>query len=275
MSKQTEEVEIPTKEELLDIIEDNDEVVEDIVEESPEYSDIEAQAIEKGWKPEGVEGKRNLSAEEFLDRQTLYDDLHSVKRKNKRLENDLQNVIKYQDQIRADERKKVMAELKLRKREALDEGDHDRVIEIDEQIAEEREKAKEDKKQSSSSVNEDFEIWVADNSWYNTDDELRAEADVYGEVYWNKNPTKTRDEVYKAVSAYIKRSFSDKFENTRRSKPAAVDSTNNSGVRKSAKTKYSEKDLSSEERDMMRTILRTTPGMTKEEYLQSYFDMQG
>lgn len=40
-------------------------------ESTPEYSEIELEAIEHGWNPEGVEGKRNLSAEEFLDRPTV------------------------------------------------------------------------------------------------------------------------------------------------------------------------------------------------------------
>lgn len=59
---------------------------QEVEQEEQQYSDIEVKAIEMGWNPEGVEGKRNLSAEEFVDRKELYDSIHSLKKQNKRLE---------------------------------------------------------------------------------------------------------------------------------------------------------------------------------------------
>lgn len=106
-AKVDEEVVIPSKEELLGIKSEDEDLVDIVPDEDPsEYSEIELNAIEKGWNPEGVEGKKNLSAEEFLDRQSLYDDLHSLKRQNKRLATDIENINKYQKSIREDERKK-------------------------------------------------------------------------------------------------------------------------------------------------------------------------
>ena len=272
-----EEAEVPTKEDLQAALESDtaeDEVFEDAEQEgdeTPEYSEIEQKAIEMGWNPDGVEGKRNLSPEEFVDRKALYDDLHSLKRQNKQLRGDIDNIAKYQDSIRADERKKVIQELKSQKKDALDDGDHERVIEIDEQLAEERERHKAEK--AEYKTNEDFEQWVVENSWYQNDKELREEADIYGEVYWAKNPKKTRDEVYEAVSKHIKRTFNDKFENENRKKPAAVEP--GKGVpRKARKGKHSVKDLSPEARSVMKTILRTTK-MTEEQYLKEYFAMNG
>jgi len=264
----TTEEELPTKEALL-ATNEAEEATEDVV---TELSEEEQSAIEKGWNPEGVEGKKHLSAEEFLDRQKLYDDLHSLKRQNKRLQGDIENINKYQEQIRDDERKKVVAELKIQKRDALEEGDHDRVVEIDDRLADEREKAKAEKTEVKS--NEDFEEWIAENDWYQNDTELREEADIYGEVYWAKNPTKTRDQVYKAVSSHIKRSYKEKFENPKRAKASPVDSGTNSGTQKKpAKSKYSAKDLPSDQRSIMKTILRTTKGLTEEQYLKDYFSM--
>ena len=51
-----------------------------------DYSDVELEAIEHGWNPDGVEGKRNLSAEEFMDRKPLYDKIHATEKKLRRLE---------------------------------------------------------------------------------------------------------------------------------------------------------------------------------------------
>lgn len=270
MSKEDTEVEVPSKDELLDILDGNDIEVDN--EDAPELTKVELDAQSKGWNPEGVEGKKNLSAEEFLDRQSLYDDLHSLKRHNKRLQTDLDNVITYQDRVRADEREKVVAELKTQKKDALDEGDHDRVIEIDEKLADAREDAKTPTKPAKEELNEDFEEWIGDNTWYKDDSELKDDADIYGEVYWKKNPTKTRNEVYDAVSKYIKRTHSDKFTNTKRDQQSDVEPSGGPTKRKSkSKDKtYSAKDLSPQERSIMKTILRTSK-MNEQQYLKEYF----
>jgi len=269
-----EEAEVPTKEELQEALESDNTESEggSGEEEAPEVSEVEQKAIDMGWNPEGVEGKKNLTPEEFVDRKALYDDLHSLKRQNKQLRGDIDNINKYQEDIRADERKKVVEELKTQKREALDDGDHERVVEIDEKLNDERDKAKEEK--VTPKTNEDFDVWVTNNPWYQDDKELREEADIYGEVYWTKNPTKTRDEVYKAVATHIKRSFKDKFGNSNRDKPAAVEPSKGTPRGKGKKAKHTVKDLPSEARSVMRTILRTTK-MTEEAYVKQYFAMNG
>jgi len=265
------EVQEPTKEDFQEALA-SDEGIEDVVEEVAEVSEVEQKAIDMGWNPEGVDGKKNLSPEEFVDRKALYDDLHSLKRQNKQLRGDIDNINKYQEDIRADERKKVVEELKTQKKEALDDDDHDRVVQIDEQLADERDKAKEEK--ATPQTNEDFDEWVTSNSWYQDDKELREEADIYGEVYWTKNPTKSRDEVYKAVATHIKRSFKDKFENSNRKKPAAVEPSGSTPRGKGKKAKHTAKDLPSEARSVMKTILRTT-SMSEEDYVKQYFAMNG
>ena len=270
-----EEAEVPTKEDFQEALEnDKSDIVDEAVdnEEVQEFSEIEQKAIDMGWNPEGVEGKKNLTPDEFVDRKALYDDLHSLKRQNKQLRGDIDNINRYQEDIRADERKKVIEELKTQKKEALDDGDHDRVIEIDEQLADERDKVKTEK--TTTQNNEDFDDWVTSNSWYQDDKELREEADIYGEVYWTKNKTKTRDEVYKAVEAHIKRTFKDKFQNGNRDKAAAVEPSKGVPRAKGKKAKQTAKDLPSDARSVMRTILRTTK-MTEEEYLKQYFAMNG
>lgn len=274
MAEVAEEVvieKVPDKEEL-DALLKEDVLDEDSGEETPKYTEAELSAVEKGWSPDGVEGKKNLTADEFLDRQTLYDDIHSLKRQNKRLQGDIENINKYQKDIRADERKKVVEDLKHQKKEALDDEDHHRVIEIDEQLADERDKAKADVKQESK-PNEDFESWVTSNSWYNDDKELREDADIYGEIYWTKHPNTSREDVYTEVAKYIKRSHADKFSNNRRDSPAAVEGGTTPRQPRS-KTKFTVKDLDVESRSVMKTILRTS-NMTEEQYLKDYFERNG
>jgi len=60
------------------------EVLEQEVVAEPELTEVEQEAMQHGWTPEGVEGKRNLSAEEFMDRQPLYDDIRSLKKQTRK-----------------------------------------------------------------------------------------------------------------------------------------------------------------------------------------------
>ncbi len=262
----TEEVKIPSKEELLEV---EEEISTEEGSETDEYSDIEKQAMEMGWSPDGVEGKRNLSAEEFIDRKPLYDDLHTTKKQIKRLQSDIDNITKYQDRIREDERKKVIEELKASKKQALADEDYDKVVEIDEEIASKREEAK---KEKDTPKNNAFDQWVSDNKWYHDDSDMRIVADGLGQSYFQQHPEQDLSDVYDYVSKRMREIYPDKFGNTNRSKPASVEGAQRTAIKRNAKSKYSAKDLPEEERQIMRTILRTSK-MTEEDYLKEYFSL--
>lgn len=285
MSEEQEEVTIPSKEELLGVVEETAEAIEEAVEEvdaSPEaddYSEVEQEAMALGWNPEGVEGKRNLSAEEFVDRQKLYDDIRALKKQNKRLSGDVENITKYQErrekQVREDERNKLLETLKTQKVQALQEEDYHKVAEIDDQIADERGKAAQEAKEEEAQVREtspEFDSWVEGNSWYNQDIDLKVEADMLGEKYWRENPEKNLEDVFEYVGKTIRKLNPDKFENQRRKAPSAVESSENRAPRAKSKAKYKASDLPQEEQAIMRTVIRATKGMTEERYLKEYFE---
>lgn len=240
------------------------EVNEDIEkEEEKQWSEVEEQAIAKGWNPEGVEGKRNLSAEEFLDREEFYSQIHSLKRENKRLAEDISNLNKHQKRIREDERKKVVEELKAAKKLAYAAEDYDKVVEIDEQLAEARAPEVEETKENEAA--EAFQEWRSQNTWYDKDIEMREYADMIGRGLFDKSMSPT--EFYSKVEKEVKTRFADKFA-TPTTKRTPVESSTRSKPRNISG--FSEKNLSEEERSIMRTVLRNTPGMTKEQYLKEY-----
>lgn len=252
-------------------VEDTEEVVLDLeaTEEAhvEEYSDIEQEAIAHGWNPEGVEGKRNLTAEEFMDRKPLYDDLHSQQRKIKRLEEGMEALKQHNKMIAAKEREKVINELKRAKKLALEEEDFDAVIAIDDKIAETRVA----KDPAEETRNEAFEAWVEQNTWYSQDVELKEYADLIGTAYYSKNPTKSAAEVYKYVEKETKARYPDKFPtNERRSRPAPVEGANKGRKGGSKRSKYSTADLPEEHLQIMRSLIRGKV-MTEEEYLKDYF----
>lgn len=244
-------------------------IEEEVVEETPEYNEIEQEAIAHGWNPEGVEGKRNLTAEEFMDRKPLYDDLHSQQRKIKRLEEGMEALKQHNKLIAAKEREKVINELKRAKKLALQEEDFDAVIAIDDKIAETRTEKDADEEKH----NYVFETWVENNSWYSQDPEMKEYADMIGHAYYNRNPTKTVEEVYAYVEKETKTRFADKFHsNTSRSKPAPVEgaATGRRGG-KGRTTKYSVSDLPPEHVDIMKALIRSKVFDNEQDYLKEYF----
>ena len=269
VKKEQEEVKIPSKEELLGEVEQ--EVVEEKEEEIPEHSEIEDKAISMGWNPEGVEGKPNLDAEEFVGRQKLYEDIRNLKKQNKRLSGDIDNINKYQDRIKTDERKLVLEELREEKIQALKDEDYDKVADVDDKLANERASQAAEAKDTPDNSPE-FEDWIDNNKWYSNDLDLKVEADYLGEKFWKANPEKTLEEVFEYVGQTVRKINPDKFDNSNRKKPSAVEGSGNRSPRTPKTPKYRASDLSSEEQSIMRTMVRTIKGMTEESYLKEYHE---
>ena len=240
---------------------------EEYVEESPELSEIEQEATLHGWKPEGAEGKRTLSAEEFMDRQPLYDDNKSMKRQIKRLQEGMDALKTHQGKIRADERTKVIQELQQAKVRAMEEENYNAVVQIDDKIAETRAEAQADVLEPVT--NNAFESWVEGNDWYNQDPEMKEYADMIGNGYASQNPNKDLSDVYEIVTKEVKQRFKHKFQN-----PLSDTSSPVEGARRGSTTssKLRASDLPEMDRQIMKSIIRAG-GITEEEYLKEYAEL--
>lgn len=236
---------------------------EEVSSAETEYNEIEQQAIEHGWNPDGVEGKRNLSAEEFMDRQPLYDDIRSLKKQYRKLQEGYEALTEHHKHVKEKERAKLIQQLKAAKKAALENDNYDAVVEIDDRIAEAK-VAPED-----NATNPTFEEWVDNNEWYHQDDEMRQYADMVGTGYYQQHPNKNVKEVYDYVAKEVKSRFPEKFGNQNRSKPTPVEGASK-GSRSTPRSKYSAKDLPDDARQIMKTIVRTG-AMTEEQYLKEYF----
>ena len=241
-------------------------------EETSEYSDIEQEAIQHGWNPEGVEGKKNLTADEFMDRKQLYDDLRALKKRNKRLEEKYSALDKHYQHVAEVEREKVIRELKQAKAAALESDDYESVVEIDEKLVEAR-NIPDKEKMTQEQVNESFNEWKQENAWYETDPEMREYADRIGTGYFNMHNKPDLEEVYGYVAKEVRKKFKDKFapkSEDEEKRPDMVEGATK-GRSSARKTKYSVKDLPEEDRQIMRTLVRTGV-LTEEKYLKEYFE---
>jgi len=230
---------------------------------SEELSDIEQEAISKGWNPQGVEGRRNLTAEEFLDRQPLYDKIHKSDRAVKRLQEQQEALMKHLEMLQNNVVDRTVEDLKRQKKEALEEEDHDRVIEIDEKIIKAREAPEPPKPTQSTEV---FDTWVEENTWYEQDAKLRRYADAVGAEYAQQYGEITPALLNK-IALEVKETFPDKFNGTR-TRPSPVEGAQR-GRGKARAAKYSAKDLDEDARNVMRTLVRNGTYSNEQEYISA------
>ena len=232
-------------------------------EGSTEYSEIELQAIEHGWNPEGVEGRRTLTAEEFMDRQPLYDDLKKTRRQLRKQQEQIDALKQHVTVVDERARERALAELKAEKRSALEDENYDAVIEIDERIAETKNAPVAEQPTAA------FDAWRDENEWYDENPDMKDYADMVGTHYAQKNPGVATDKVFEHVTKEVKARFADKFKNPRREAPNPVEGASRGRAPANGK-KHSVRDLPEEHRQIMQTLVRGGT-MKEEEYLKQYF----
>jgi hypothetical protein len=257
----------------------------DLVEDPPpEYTETQQEAMDKGWNPEGVEGKRSLSAEEFLDRQPFYDEIHKLKRLVNKQAGTVDAL--HKNNLETIKRLNITKEkeLKAAKKKAYDEGDLDQLQVLDEQIEEHRTDAavseaaaaESDDTPASSQAVVDFEQWVQTNPWYTDDLELKGRANAIAQNIANSGTEMTNMTLYKEVEKRIKAEYPNKFSNQRRAAPSAVEGDTSRGKSPAgSKAKFTARNLHEEDRRLMKQIIDSDPKreMTEAKYIQQMIEV--
>lgn len=243
-----------------------------------EYSDAELKAMQSGWKPKdqysGDESKW-VDAEEFNRRGELFGKIDVLSRELKESKKALRMLQEHHAKVRDTEYQRALTQLKAEKKAAYEEGNVDRIVEIDDQIAEVKASKKVEEEAIRQQVNQPdprFMAWVDRNSWYAQDAEMRTFADATGTAYAANNPNKDPEEVLEYVAGKVRKAFPEKFVNPNRTKPSAVEGSAASA--KSASTKKESYSLSEEEARVMHTFVRQGI-MTKEEYIEQLKKIKG
>ena len=244
-------------------------------QQAPEPSQDEIEAREMGWKPESeFKGNKSdyVSAKEFVRRKSYYDRISAQSKELKELRTVLEGFKEHQKNLETYTRKQILEELKTAKKQALVDGDPDRVIEVDDAIMQYKLKEKEidaeDKAakagnpQIQAQAQQAFQSWVSKNSWYETSTAMRNYADGLGQELKEANPNITPERLFASVEKEVKVRFKERFENANRTKPSAVESST-PGEGSSSKTKY---DPSDEERAMARKYVKTGLYKSESEY---------
>ncbi len=238
------------------------EVVNTKVEGTEEQiSEIERRALEMGWRPKAdFDGDEVdfIDAKEFVRRKPLFDKIEHQSRELKEVKKVLRSLQDHHIKVKETEFQRAVDFLKAQKRQAYEDGDTDKIIELDDQIADMRaQKAAQSKSvdvaDQAKQIHPDFAAWVNANPWYAQDKTLRAFADTLGVSHAQDYPDKTPQEVLQFVQKEVKRAFKDKFENPNKNKPAAVDGGTSSTKVGSSGSKF---QLSADEERVMKQFER-------------------
>lgn len=244
------------------------------------------QAVEEGWNPD-FKGKNARTAKDFLDRGSFFKKIDSMnkalKERDKRTEQLEEQVKFFADRAAAADtqaREQLQKELLDAKKEALADDDHDRVVEIDEELAVVRDEIKESKKKPAVQKEEEhdgdpspiYEDWTEGNEWYESDPKLHKVADALAaaridEVGEPSTPEEAK-EILEYVSKEIKATYPSKFKNQNKSKPDTVEGDTKHRRRKASTIKYTVDDLEPDERRIMHNMI--DKGQVKSE--QDYID---
>lgn len=281
--------EMPTKEEMLAAIAGEDlpeKVVEDLGEQvqyvdgfDPENpTEEQQQAMDKGWKPEGAEGKRTKSAEEYLDAAPLYERLHSSEKKVKDLEAGFEHMRQMNEAQVERAGEQAREELKRQMKEAVEVADTDRAMELAEELTK-VDAPKEEPKSDTPEYDPAFTDFVAENTWYDPNSEdydvdkamyANQLGDAYGPLI--KSGKKTVAEMLGEVNTKVKEKF--KATNPKRNKAAPVASSTPASKGEVKKQGLKDLDLSQQEYRIVRNMINAGQ-MTEEEYMKDYIKAYG
>jgi len=256
------------------------EIVEDVVEkqeqetqEGSTSSSLEEKAASMGWKKD-YDGDPDdfIDAKEFIRRKPLFDKIEGQKRELKEVQKALKLLQTHHENVKVVEYQRAIENLKEDKRLALIAGDADRLIEIDDQIADYKAEEKAAKRiaQQKPEVDPQFVAWVNENKWYANDGELRAVADEVGLAHSRSNPHKTPDEVLEYVVSRVKKLYPDKFRNPNKDRLSTVEGSSTTAPSRKAAAF----ELTEDERKAMNTFIRAG-AMTKEQYIEDIKQMRG
>ena len=242
----------------------------------PQVQSVEDVAKAQGWRPkEEYDGDPTkwVSAETFVAKGELISKIETLNKELKTQRKATQMLQEHHKKVQESEFKRAVEFLKAQKKAAYERGDVDAIMDLDDQIATVKETQrlqKEEPQEEKADISE-FNSWVEQNPWYDTEKELKESADNLGITYKTRYPDKTPLDVLQYVEKQIKRMYPEKFQNPNRTKPSAVEGSGRSAGSGGKRDSF---ELSEEERKVMNTFVRQGI-MSAEDYVTEVKRMRG
>ena len=261
---------------------DNDEYIEEI--ESDGHEEVEAEARSQGWvSEEDFKGPKD----KWVDAATFVQRGHEInpilRKNNEKLMKELKERDKVINELKVGvdefkayhaetanrEYEKALKALRTEKKEALEMGEHDRVMEIDDKLDELKTKKpieKEEVKQELPQPDPAFVEWYKDNKWLTEDVELWHVAQGISKILTAENPGMDATDFLNEIKRRVQRRYPDKFGKTK--VRSVVEGGGN--IRPNSGTKKSYNDLPDEAKKACDKFVNQG-WLTKEQYISDYF----
>ena len=243
-------------------------------EQVVELSPTEQQAIEQGWVPKDQwkgDPEEWRPAKEFVERGELYKSIHELKRKDKQREAAVQALQRHHEHVFNKAYEQAMRDLKAEKRMAIREQDFEKLEEVETKIENLQTNRESEVKQlqvvqaaTTPPVDPVFQAFLNKNTWYETDDSMKLEADIIGGHYMNKGGTK--EGLFTHVENEMKKRYPEKFGPVRKAAPNAVASVDRTN-KKAPKGDLTMNDVPESQRGVIRQMAAAS-GVSEADYIK-------
>lgn len=274
---------IPSKAELMNLIESDDNEVDessDETTEAPTYTAREQEAVNQGWQSEadwvasGKDVKQWRPAEAWLDRGDFFKTISNL---NGKIVQQEKLIVAAFDQGRKLEQSKLaeeIASLKEQRKNARQEGDFEAADKIDDKIdaVKEKQAAPMPKAPATITPPPEFGIFRSRNPWYDKDVALHFAADGIGGEFLRQNPQASNADLYWHVEQVMAQRFPEirgKAAVAPPSPSGAGGSVKSNTANAGASSKL-EASMSDMEKEIMKTLIKGGTFKNKEEYLKEY-----
>lgn len=254
---------------------------EEIEEGSEQANPVEALAEEMGWRPKenfnGDEADFVGAAQYIRKGQDIQDGMRKSLKDQKQQLSDmsvsLTELKQHNERVfkaEVGQLKKELNDLTHQKKAAIQDGNVPLVDELDEQIDTVKESmVPPEKVVTANPEGGDFDDWVKDNDWYNSDKEMATYADSVADSH--KGAPFVR--VAALVSRRVKEMFPDKFP-APRTNNAPNASRVEAGGRRATAGKFTKSDLSDSQKSIMQQFVRQGI-MTEKQYVEDIAKVAG
>lgn len=227
------------------------------------------EAIKQGFNPD-YEGENKKSPKEYLE--VSFNHNKMLRERNDKLSQEIEalnskmnRLVEFQTEQKQKAVNAAVASLKEQRKEAITDGDVEKVEKIDQAIEAEQNVA-------IPQSNPILEAWMARNPWYESDRELAIESDIIAKQLHDTGRFQGNDRDYKEllqlVEKKVKAQFPEKFKNPRKDDPPEVED----GKASSPSTSQSKKtyaDLPPEAKRACDQFVNDKT-LTREQYLEIY-----
>ena len=227
--------------------------------EAVEDAAIEKVAIEMGYNPD-FDGEGKKTAREYIlngqdIQKTMRTHMKTLKQNAEEIQKGAAALALHTQKSAATRVKAVekeLAELKAERREAITDGDLDKVDALDETIDQKKEDVR---VVADEPVPEAYASWIEKNEWYTTDDELHEYADAQAKL--PKYDGMSQKRILVGIEKSVKKNFPDKFETKQKSSSSPRNTVEDGGHTTSKSSKKLKKsDLDEYEVEAMKAAIQ-------------------